>query len=785
MAHGSENVYGSEGSVPYSPDVRPTGLNQPSLGVHASPESFGAQVGRGVEKFGNTGEEIANHFAEMAVHTATNDTYVNGYAPEVNNLVSNYKKLSGTDAVLQKDAYEQQLQTINKKYLSQGSPMQQELMGQLVSRHTISTMDNISNHADQQWMQHEQTVTNQSIKNTSDEAMSNWQKPDVVDFNINRAMGLMKLDGARKVGSDPNSQPVVEQMSREAGSQVAASVIDMAIDNRDYTTANAYKNKYGDLLSGKQKLDIEKKLQDVNTNNNASNIADNLLTGKPLIPQGTQHYEDVQTKANIADLAHKNNFDSNISFALIGSESDYGRGITDKSVRKDAFQTDPKLRDEGFKDDSLESSIHNGAKIWNENSADLNNRLGRPATLSESYLAYNQGGAGAHALLTAAPTDTAIAALSKIMPANEAQRHILSNGGTATMSAADFAKNREDWFQTHYDAQKTNNTSPDAIRAQTNIQLPAIQQTSNPHELFNQMNDRLPAAQAAADNITDDKLREAAQKQIKLKYEQAKLGDTAWKNQQAQIVQKIVDDSRYTSMDEIPESIKSNLRASGQLSAMEKVFNDKNNPRAKDNTYGDMAFLHTMNRLVTDDKTDSIADIASLQKEYGDNPELHSAGFKQLQSMLKVASTPNGRAQISNQAQFLEDLRQKMVAGENDAEGKKSFEAALPLFFSAYGNATTQKQDPSDLLSFDPKNKNSFISQIKLPTSAELTSKKIDNSVSWISKFFSGNQPMNTVLTKQEQVMADYQDGKITEEQKNAQLTGFGAVLSVHAPRPE
>jgi hypothetical protein len=310
-----------------------------------------------------------------------------------------------------------------------------------------------------------------------------------------------------------------------------------------------------------------------------------------------------------------------------------------------------------------------------------------------------------------------------------------------------------------------------------------MQQSANPHEYFNQMNDRLPAVQSAIESIPDDKVRETAEKQLKVKMSQAELGDKAWKNQQAQAVQQIADNPRYTSMEQIPESVKSNFRAAGQLGAMEKVFDDKNNPRGKDNTYGDMAFLRTMDRIASDDKTDAISDLAGLQKEYGDNPELHSSGFKQLQNMLKNTNTPEGKAVVASQATFLNDLRGKMVAGESDTQGKTQFEKSLPSFFSAYNNAVAQKKDPSDLLSFDPKNKNSFVSTLNLPTPAELTSKKIDSSVSWIQKWF-GNTPVNTALTKEEQVLADFHSGKITEEQKNAQLTEMGVTLSSHAPRP-
>ncbi len=380
----------------------------------------------------------------MAVHTATNDLYVNQYAPAVNDLVSNYKKLSGTDALQQLPDYQKKLTELNAQVLNTGSLMQRELMGQLVSRHTISTMDSMSNHADRQYLQHEETVNKQSVQNASDEAANNYSNPDLVDFNVNRAKGLSTLYYGSHIGHDADSQPIVDQMSKEEASKVVKSAIDMALDNGDYKTANFYKNKYSDTLSGKDLLNVEKSVAALNINANARSYVDNLLTGKPAVAPDTAHYQEIQTKASVADLAQKNGFDPNIAFALHGTESDYGRGIKPDSARKDDFQTDPKLREKGFEGNDLSSSAHNAFKIWNVNTTDLSQRLGRPlASPAEGYLAYNQGGLGAATLLNAAPTDTAVQALSKIMSPQDALKHVANNGGNATMAASDFANHIE------------------------------------------------------------------------------------------------------------------------------------------------------------------------------------------------------------------------------------------------------------------------------------------------------------------------------------------------------
>lgn len=785
-------------NIPYDPsppapsgEVAQNGSSAGSMNISASPAAFGAQVGGALEKFGKTGEELAQHYGEMAVHTAVNDQYVNGYAPQVNALTSQFKQLQGTEAVKQLPAYQQKLKELNDQYQNQGGGVQRELMGGLLRYHSLQTLNTFSNHADQQLEQHQNVVTAQSIKNASDEAMNNWQDAGQVDFNVNRAIGISNLNAIRKLGYDSDSQQVAAQMAREDGSKVARSAIDMAVDSGDYQTARLYAAKYKGILSGKDQLEVQKNVNSLSVQSNASSIADNFLTGNFAIPSGSPQHMMVQDKADVASLAQKEGLDPNVAFALHGAESDYGHGVTEHSRLKDDFQTDPKYRDKGYEDDGLASSVHNAAKIWKANGNDLASRMERDITPSEGYLAYNQGGAGAEALLNAGLQDTAVQALSKIMSVKDATAHVNMNGGTPTMSAADFSQHIQELFQNHYDTQKVKPTEdlPAAIRGQANLQLPAVQPTSDPHGFFEQISQRLPAAIAASDNIPDDKVRESVQKQLKLKYETAKLADTAWKNTQADTANKYGEDPRYTSMDQIPTTVKNDLQNAGQLSSLERQLNDKRNPK-KDNTYGGDAFLRTMGRLATDDEADAITDVAGLQQAYGDNPELHSSGFNKLRTMVKGLDNADGKAVVSTQFQYLSALRQKMVAGESDDTGKKAFEAALPQFFEKYADVAAGKAKASDVLSLDPDNKNSFTATLKLPTSSEMTSKKIDSASKWLTstyvwgdQFGGKEEPAAPNFTPMEKVMDDFMQGRISKEDKDAQLRRIASQPKV--PRPE
>ncbi len=58
----STDMYGSEGSVP---TAQPTGLGAPQISAHASPEDFGSQIGAGVQKLGEAGEQLAAKYGQM------------------------------------------------------------------------------------------------------------------------------------------------------------------------------------------------------------------------------------------------------------------------------------------------------------------------------------------------------------------------------------------------------------------------------------------------------------------------------------------------------------------------------------------------------------------------------------------------------------------------------------------------------------------------------------------------------------------------------------------------
>lgn len=85
------------------------------------------------------------------------------------------------------------------------------------------------------------------------------------------------------------------------------------------------------------------------------------------------------------------------------------------------------------------TQIRNGVAYLKKVEGELTTNLRRRPQPWEVYLGHQQGPAGATALLTAGPGVTAIDALTPVLGPERARAAVLNNGGTARMTAADFA----------------------------------------------------------------------------------------------------------------------------------------------------------------------------------------------------------------------------------------------------------------------------------------------------------------------------------------------------------
>ena len=104
MAH-PDNTYGSQGSVPFSPSVAPTGATNAKMTEQASPADFGAAIGQGVSKVGEVAANLTNEYGGMVNATLANDAESN-LAQKIGKIKGDFMSKTGLDAYNSYGAYQ-------------------------------------------------------------------------------------------------------------------------------------------------------------------------------------------------------------------------------------------------------------------------------------------------------------------------------------------------------------------------------------------------------------------------------------------------------------------------------------------------------------------------------------------------------------------------------------------------------------------------------------------------------------------------------------------------------
>jgi hypothetical protein len=139
MAHGSQDDYGSYGSVPTAgQDVTPvSGSGARPMDLHATAADFGGQVGQAVENVGKTGEEVANQWNGLIAETQANQSEL-GYIKAQGDLKAKYTQYEGLQADAMRPQYEQESMALQAQYKANLSPF----AGKMFDANTRRTLAN-------------------------------------------------------------------------------------------------------------------------------------------------------------------------------------------------------------------------------------------------------------------------------------------------------------------------------------------------------------------------------------------------------------------------------------------------------------------------------------------------------------------------------------------------------------------------------------------------------------------------------------------------------------------
>ena len=235
--------------VPYNnvqdvlPDARPP---DDYLHVQASPADFGGAIGQGLEQLGKGTTATAQHWGEIQV-----DSLTNGYQRQANDLVENFKKLRGADALNAQDSVKQQLYDMYDK-----------TRGQLQTADQIQSFDrnnrpytdrylvgNINTHANDQAQQFKKQTNNDGILNANalaanagasgNEAFAVVQYHKSVEFNNKQ----LALDGQE---NDPEAK---KSAVLRAGSTLKSYFEALSVNNpqKAYKDVDRFQSELGPL----------------------------------------------------------------------------------------------------------------------------------------------------------------------------------------------------------------------------------------------------------------------------------------------------------------------------------------------------------------------------------------------------------------------------------------------------------------------------------------------------------------------------------------------------------
>lgn len=791
----SEDEYGSQGSVPNSVELSGSGAGP--LSVRSNPDDFGAQVGGAVEKLGQEGEQVTQHFGNMMAETAGNNAEV-GFIQEAGALDAKYKQYEGNQAEAMRPQYEAELAATREKYRANLPLIAQHGYDMSSTRQMANYTSQYANYSAGQVKQGNiqsynaltETAKNQAgnLSTVTDDAQMGALAGKTIHATnaiadtkgwAMYATGTDKDTGRLTFGDSPEAVGAKAQYGAELDSKLAGIYMTAGktvTDNQGATAGADWFQKHWDMMPDAAKVQANAYLAPKIRNEKIAGIVDNTIAS------GQQDYtQKIMTGQNLKsplDVIRQNEGQGYFK----DNKGEVVNGINSLAFPKEFAEAKNILDTQGQAAATKYSDNFYQKNIIDKNGID-SLPVGTQAIVADGIVNHG-GGAFGQSLVQAAKNGESPQQLIDMRRA-EYQR---------------LAKADPDTYGSQLDGWNAR-----LDRLQQNIPNPAappqpLQKSKGDYWKENEedfvqkaVNDHL--AQFPGDEYGALSTGNRARTQINhiISMENKKLSDDT------DIVKKSIDGGftngrKPTNLQEValfspdardaldhleqskPSVVDGMLR---HLAANAKEEGKKG--------YGD-GFLSTMNRIASDDPTDSIKDSTGLAEMYGNRQDLYVNGYTQAGKLLRQAQTPEGKSTLASQAQFLNDLRSKMVAGETDTDGKTAFNKALPSFFTQYNNLSKDGKEGS-LLKMDDKNP--FLQGLKIPTSSEMTSKKIESTSKWLTStsdwgdMFGGRESPASVFTPAEKVMSDFHDGKISVAQKEQQLRNLGVGPSQQVPRPE
>lgn len=741
MAH-AEDAYGSYGSVGNSVADTPAGG---PVNVRANPDDFGAQVGGAMqnygseeEKSGNEGMDLATHYAEMATNAKASDIIANKIAPQLSQTSSDYYRLQGMDAVNALPAYSQQRQQIAQQYISQASsPLEKQRFENFFADHATRENDQAAKFADGQFLKFTKQSSADYLDLTSSDAVSNYNNPQVFNQKKDQAFGQITLNAHDQDGIDPSTPQgaaIVQDRQRQWLGSVTQMSISRAMANGDLSTAQKLYADNRDSISGKYLAEIEGKLHTENMRSYGVNGVDAIMNGQPIpeAPIGATS----NVRAAVVKGAQNSGVDPSLALATANVESGFGQNV---GKRGDIGQT-------GKPASSIDEQVSNMNSALKDAQGNATSAVGRTPQPWETYLCYQQGAGGGPALLKTAANSPDANAIKTLSPLYEkdhpgqgiqlATQAVTNNGGSATMSVAQFCGTVKDNFNQHYTQSAvitpTSNIAtvavptggdkpvtdpappslPDAIVKPHQQGGVAFQPGATPIQTYKNFQEVYPQMMQRVMQIPDIDRQEALIRGLDQKEKLFHSMAEAQKSTFETNLNQFGNDPKFTDWSQVPDSISSgfnDIPASKAYLEQRMKYNLANtgNIVNDDKTSYGSGWFKALDGVLRPTNVDgSVKSISQLYPNVGIDKDLTPSGFDRLDKYVKMKSTPDGQSELSAIQTVMHNGQQQILGGRasafsKDPVGDQKVERWTALALSQYEKGRDEGKSVQELT--DPK----------------------------------------------------------------------------------
>ena len=418
-------------------DVLPSGSTDATTRVDASPGAFGAQVGQAVGQTSQGFEQAAQ--AGMQIRQVNNIALVNDATTKLQNAANTIAFGDGTpnnpgffgkqgaDALSAYPQAQSSLTAAQSQIESGLPPDAQRDFQDYARRYVGSRLESFGDHFEQQRTLYTQQLAKSATDADQNTAISFYNDSD--KFQSALSDGRFRIEQQSSVSGEA---PEVTQQKLQDFTSGAYAGAASRIAEQDPVAAWKFYQDNQSLITGSQQAALEQRLKPQLYNWSSRADADQIMSGG---------YG--QVAQNVSDEASRQGVDQGLALTTAKIESGMGARLqSPTSSASGVFGMMPAtFREQGGTDPGDTSQqIQTGVKNLADSQRIADEAVGGNAEPWQTYFVHQQGAAGGPALLQAAPSMSAVDALTPAYNGNAdaARRAIVANGGTADMTAGQF-----------------------------------------------------------------------------------------------------------------------------------------------------------------------------------------------------------------------------------------------------------------------------------------------------------------------------------------------------------